>query len=177
VGVYWVPGHSGVRGNKITDKLTRDGSVQKFVGPELSLGVSRQNVRRKIKCWLDNQYLTRWRALGSTQRQAQELISGTSPGAKTRLLSINRTQSRIVIGLLTGHNTLRRYLHLMGLTNSPLCRRCGAEDETSAHIPCECEASASLRHMYLGSFFLDPEYMKILRLRDIWNFSDGAGLP
>jgi hypothetical protein len=31
-------------------------------------------------------------------------------------LSFNRTQSRVVIGLLTGHNTLRRHFHLMGLT-------------------------------------------------------------
>jgi hypothetical protein len=34
--------------------------------------------------------------------------------------------------LLTGHNTLRRHLHLTGLSDRPLCRRCGAEDETSA---------------------------------------------
>ena len=39
-------GHSGVRGNEITDKLAREVSVQKFVGPEPSLGVFRQNIRR-----------------------------------------------------------------------------------------------------------------------------------
>jgi len=27
VGLYWVPGRAGVRGNEIADKLTRDGSV------------------------------------------------------------------------------------------------------------------------------------------------------
>jgi hypothetical protein len=70
------------------------------------------------------------------------------------------TQSRAVTGLLTGRNTLRRHLHLLGLSDSPLCRRCGAEDETSTHILCECEALASLRHMYLGSFFLELEDIK-----------------
>jgi hypothetical protein len=99
-----------------------------------------------------------------TQRKARELISSASPAAKTRHFSFNRTQSRVVIGHLTGHKTLRRYLHLTGLTNSPLCRRCGAEYETSAHILCECEALASLRHVYLGSFFLDPEDIKSLHL-------------
>jgi ribonuclease HI len=60
VGLYGVPGHAAVRGYEIADKLARDGSVQRFVGPELSLGVSRQNIRRKIKYWMDIQHLARW---------------------------------------------------------------------------------------------------------------------
>jgi hypothetical protein len=48
----------------------------------------------------------------------------------------------------------------MGLKDSPLCRKCGAEDETSAHVLCRCEALASIRHAYLGSFFLEPEDIK-----------------
>jgi len=53
VGLYWVPGHAGVRGNEIADKTARDGSVQTFVGPEPSLGVSRQNIKNKIKIWVE----------------------------------------------------------------------------------------------------------------------------
>jgi len=30
----------------------------------------------------------------------------------------------------------------------------------SAHILCECEALVSHRHVYLGSFFLEPEDIK-----------------
>jgi hypothetical protein len=48
----------------------------------------------------------------------------------------------------------------MGLIDSPLCRKCGAQNETSAHILCWCEALASIRHAYLGSFFLEPEDIK-----------------
>ena len=92
-------------------------------------------------------------------------------------LSLNRTQSKDIIGLLTGQNTLRRHLHLMWLSNTPLHRRCGAEDETSAHIICECEALASLRHAYLGSFFLVPEDLKSISPGAIWSFSKGTGLP
>jgi hypothetical protein len=109
--------------------------------------------------------------LGDTQRQAQELFSGPCLGAKARFLSFNRTQSSAVTGLLTEHNTLRRHLHLTRLSNSPLCRRCGAEDETSAHILCECEVLASLRHAYLGSSFLDLEDIKSVSLGAIWKFS------
>jgi hypothetical protein len=78
--------------------------------------------------------------------------------------TFNRAQSRVVFGLLTGHNTLRRHLHIMGLTYSPLFRKCGAGEETSAHVLCECEALATLRHIYLGSFFLDPEDIRGLSM-------------
>ena len=65
----------------------------------------------------------------------------------------------------------------MGLTISSLCRRCAEEDKTSAHILSECEALASLRHVYLGSFFFfNPENIKSLCLGAIWNFSKGTGL-
>jgi len=64
----------------------------------------------------------------------------------------------------------------MGLSDSPLCR-CGADDETSAHILCEREALTTLIHAYLGFFFLDPEDVKITSLGAILNFSKGTGLP
>jgi ribonuclease HI len=41
VGLYWVPGRAGVRGNEIADELAKGGSVLGFLGPEPALGVSR----------------------------------------------------------------------------------------------------------------------------------------
>jgi hypothetical protein len=117
-----------------------------------------------------------WQGLAGTQRQARELICGPRTAARTRLLSFNRTQSRVVIGLLTGHNTLRRHLHIMGLSDSPLCRKCGAQEETSADVLCECEALATHRHTYLGSFFLSPEDNRELSLGAIWTFITRIGL-
>jgi hypothetical protein len=104
------------------------------------------------------------------------LISGPNLATGARLLSFNRTQSRVVIGVLTGHNTLRRHLHIMGLSDRPICRKCGTEEETSVHILFECEALASLRHTYLGSFFLDLEHIRVLGVGAIWNFAKGTGV-
>jgi hypothetical protein len=176
VGLYRVHGHAGVRGNEIADKLARSGSVQQFAGPESWLGVSSKNIRRKTKRWMQKQHLVLWHGPCSTQRQAWELISGPNLATGVVLLSFNRTQSRVVIDLLTGQNTLRRYLYIMGLSNNTTCRKCGTEEETSSHILCECEASASLRYTYLGSFFLDPEDIRKLGMGAICNFAKGTGL-
>jgi hypothetical protein len=140
------------------------------------LGVSRRTVRRKMKLWMEKLHLALWGGPCSTQRQARELICGPNLATGVRLLSFNRTQSRVVTGLLTGHNTLRRHVHVMGLSDSPICRKCGTGEESSVHILCECEALASLRHTYLGSFFLDPEDIRVLGVGAVWNFVKGTGL-
>ena len=155
VGLYWVPGHAGVRGNEIADRLARSGPVQRFMGPEPFLGVSGQNIRRKMKRWME------------------KLISGPNLATGARLLSFNRTQSRVVTGLLNGNNTLRRRLYIMGLHSKIICRRCGTEEETSVHILCECETLASLRHMY---FIFGSGGYQGTRHGAIWNFVKGTGL-
>jgi len=127
--------------------------------------------------WLVNQHGAQWRGLGDTQRQDHEFISGPSLGTRAKFMTFNRTQSWAVTGLLMGHNTLRRHLHLLGPLDSPLCRKCGMGEETSAYILCECEALASLGHVYLGSFFLEPEDISSLGLGAIWSYSKAAGLP
>jgi hypothetical protein len=65
---------------------------------------------------------------------------------------------------------------MMGLSNNPICRKCGTEKETSVHILCEREALASLRHTYLGFFFLDPEDIRKVSIEAIRNFAKGTGL-
>ena len=143
MGLYWVLGYAGVRDNEIADELAKGGYALKFYEPELVLGVSRQDIQRRIRRWLVNHNCIWCLGLGDTQRQVRELISGPSLGAKARFLSFNRTQFRAVTGLLTEHNTLMNHVHLIGLSDSPLCRRCGAEEETPARILCKCEALAS----------------------------------
>ena len=70
------------------------------------------------------------------------MISGPNLATRVKLLSFNWTQFRVVIGLLTGHNALRRQLYVMGLINNTICRKCGTEEETSVYVLCACEALA-----------------------------------
>jgi len=152
-------------------------SALRFHGTELALGVSRRHLQKSLGHWLTNQHEAHWRGLGDTQRQARELISGRSLGTRAKFMTFNKIQSRAVIGLLTGQNTLRRHLYLLVLHDSTLCRKCGVGEETSAHIRCECVSLVSFRKAYLDSIYLEPEKIKILRLRAIWKYCRAVGLP
>ena len=61
----------------------------------------------------------------------------------------------------------------MGLRESPLRRRCGAQKRTSDHALCTFEAYVTLRHHYLGSFALDPEDVRNPDLESSWVFTKG----
>jgi len=158
------PGHSGEHGNEITDEYARSSSAHQFVGPEPTLGILRQNIRHRIKDWLFNQHVTLWLGLNSTQKQAQEFILGPNLAAKPRLLSFNRIQSRVIKGLLTGCSNPRRHFYKMVQIESLFFKKCEPEEETSAQVMCKCEALATLKHTYMGFFFLDPEDVRNLSL-------------
>jgi len=144
---------SKVEGNEIADGLARGGSALRFLGPEPALGVSRRDLQKRLRRWLVNQHRAQWQGLGDTQRQGRELISGPNLGTRAKFLTFNRIQSRAVTGLLTGHNTLRRHLHLLGLHDSPLCRTCGVREETSAHILSARPWPHSDMHTWAPSFW------------------------
>jgi hypothetical protein len=113
----------------------------------------------------------------NTQHTIHFIVYGFVHRVENEVPRVTPLLSRAVTGLLMGHNTLRRHLHLLGLLDSPLCRKCGVREETSAHILCECEALASLRHVYRDSLFLAMEDIRSLGLGAIWNFSKAMGLP
>ena len=47
VGLFWVPGHAGMRGNDIADELAKGGSTLRLDGPEPALGVSRREIHTR----------------------------------------------------------------------------------------------------------------------------------
>ena len=67
-------------------------------------------------------------------------------------------------------------MFIMRLSDNPICRKCGTEEETSVHVLCACEILASLRHTYLDSFFLDPKDIRKINTQAVWKFAKGTGL-
>jgi hypothetical protein len=87
--------------------------------------------------------------------------SKSKPSNKCFLLafSLNRDQLRWVVGLFTGHCRLNGHLFKLGLADDPTCERCLEDDESAAHILCDCEAIAYLRFRHLDQFFYGNKWL------------------
>ena len=72
------------------------------------------------------------------QRQAKELNQGCPSARHKELFKLNRNGVKKVIGLLTGHCSLRRHLTIRGIKNDPTCRGCHDDEEKAVYILCEC---------------------------------------
>ena len=160
--LMWVPGHQGITGNERADELAKTGGVEQFIGPEPALGLPLGGLRNALDRWTATRHAQHWQA---TAKLRQSKLFIKSPlGRKAReLISLDRTSLRTLISLFTGHCTLRRHLHIMGVSqDSPRCRLCGEEDETPFHILCECVALARNRMLEWGVAFPQPnDYLEL----------------
>jgi hypothetical protein len=69
--------------------------------------------------------------------------------------------TRVVKSFLTAHNTHRRHLYIIRLTDISLRRKCGTKQGTSAYVLYECKVLVTLIHTWLGPFLLDSAEVRV----------------
>jgi ribonuclease HI len=152
VTLIWVPGHCGILGNEMVDRLARQASSMPLLGPEPALGIPKCLAREAIKSWTKYQHSSTWKiALGC--RHGKLFIGRPRKKRADDLLKLGRLQLKMAVAILTGHAPVRGHLRIMGLySGDPFCRFCKMETETVQHITCCCEALARQRYTtFLGN--------------------------
>jgi hypothetical protein len=78
-----------------------------------------------------------------------------------KLIKLKRTDLRVMIGILTGHGCLRKFLYRIGKAENPYCLGCEEEyEEDMKHLLCDCPAFTGTRRQIFGTEHPDESFLK-----------------
>jgi hypothetical protein len=155
--LIWVPGHQGILGNELADKLARQASVMPILGPEPALGIPKCLAREAIKNWTEHQHFSIWKDTAGC-RHGKLFIGKPCKKRADDLLKLGKKKKKMIVAILTGHAPVKGCLRTMGLFNGdPSCRFCRMETATVQHITCCCESLARQRYNVLGKLSVKPK--------------------
>jgi hypothetical protein len=136
-------------------------------GPEPALEIPKCSARESIKTWTENHHIA-WRDLPG-HWQGEFFIGRPCKKRADDLLKLSRHQLKMVVAILTGHATVRRHLHIVGLfEGDPTCRF--YRKKTVQHIICCCEALTRQRYNVFGNPFVEPKDISTTSVRDLCLF-------
>ena len=169
----WIPAHNNYPGNERADELAKRAASGCPIGPQPVVPLSPAVVRLAISDWAKETHKSRW-FKESTCRQTKIFIKGPYQANLKNIGKMNRSSLRLLVQMITGHNTLNSHLFKMGLGTSPLCE-CARGEETSTHFLGECDRFANIRLVVLGGLYLNPEELSAVPFARLSRFIDKTG--
>lgn len=163
IRLVWIKSHSNIIGNEIVDGLARRAANDQTFGPEPFVPIQYSYVTGIVKEWLHKQAYMSWN--GNIRcRETKKFVRKPDGKNTAKLIGLDKNNTRITVGLITGHAKVYAHLKKMGLRDEPDCRLCGLAPETTFHLIRECPILSSIRTNVLGHAGSDdtPDIYKII---------------
>jgi ribonuclease HI len=170
VTLKWVKAHAGTEGNEEADRLAKEATEVRFLGPEPVLPITRSRVTNDMKKIMAKWSGDVWRNTRGC-RQSKENMSKLQVGDREYLGSLHRGDLRLMVAIFTGHCTLNRHMHLLGIADSAGCPKCGSrEEDTPDHFMGRCPVFAMKRLGVFGMVTLDPGEWRTFKVERILRY-------
>jgi len=170
--VEWIPGHRGHYGNEIADRLAKEGCQRFFASAEPLLPIRESVVNAEILHWVEDLWQNRWHASHSC-RQTKIWIPRVRIKSRSPALHLGRRDLRIIVGTITGHTAVKKYLHTVGISPDPFCV-CG-EVESAIHLIADCPIHVMNRLLHFQRAIISVEELFSLSYKRMLSYIMATG--
>ena len=142
----WVKAHSGIQDNEDVDRLAKDATKKDRV---CEVPIPKSEIKGVVLSALRDQWNADW-AEYSEARMSKKWYGTQDKHRAKEVMFLSRLKLGRFVRIISGHNALRYYNHVLDDSLSPVCRLCGMADETFHHFATECDATGRARREYFG---------------------------
>lgn len=183
VEIIWIPKSAGLAQHKKADELSkratelldrRETFITKDRLKEMCNYKKKELVKENWDGWISDM---------SEEKKASnvslKMFDGPKDSRLDSLPKLNKRDMRVLVGLLTGHCTLRQKLVQMKKGDNSACRWCTSGDnETSLHVLMNCTKTSFIekRKQLLGKNFLEEQDLKRIPLINLIRFARDTGI-
>lgn len=137
-------------------------------------GISAACARSAINGWVAESHKRSWPTVQGC-RWSKLMVPEINKKLADFLLSCNRKDCRLLVGVLTGHNAYTGHLCTIGISEINICSSCMESEDSIEHFLCYCPAFSSLRQKFLGGDVIGTESVGSLSIKSLLVFLKETG--